>query len=291
MLLCFLKTSYCGCGIKKCLRGFSLDFGSCRCRSQYTHRCFKLCPFGTYLNDHCECVHEKPCGIRRCVHPKKLDAHNCKCVSPHFPGPGPTGPSPSITSGKCRIKKCKPGFTVDYSTCKCTQIFKPNCHFRCPHGKTFEPGTCKCARNVCAIKSCESPAILNGQCECEMPMDFCDITCPEGTEFEFPCQCRDIKKPGPIKPIKPIKPIRPGPSTTCNIDRCIYGFTLNSKDCYCQGDNRFTCHKLCPHYFQVLNYATCECIDDQTCLIESCKYPSKLNGKCQCVSNKHEIFY
>ena len=172
----------------------------------------------------------------------------------------------------CNIKECKPGMQLDNEFCECVKSFGPTCRIGCPRGMVVYSGLCKCIKPYeCAIKSCKSPGFINFDCECEMPQDYCDIECPFGTEFEFPCQC---------VPKTIIEPM-PEPPMDCNITRCKPGLKLDEDNCECAEFPGPTCRIGCPPGMTVYP-GFCQCIKPYDCGILACKYPASPNFGCEC---------
>lgn len=252
------------CGIHSCEIGYRFDEGSCQCVSQLRNFCRKNCPFNMYLNNKCKCMRQKPCGLNLCLSGYNLNPNSCMC---ELEG----------EQLNCSIQSCHDGFELSQFSCKCEQSNLFTCRRLCAPGLTVYPGACQCVpERQCHIKSCSEPAIINNFCECELPQDYCDIQCPEGTEFEFPCQCVPVK-PNPSPIIAP-----PEPDNQCKIESCREGFEMDYEFCECVEKQEPVCEIGCP-FGMVVYPGNCECVNEYDCAIQTCSNPANLNvDACEC---------
>ena len=241
--------------------------------------CDITCPPDTDWEFPCQCVPKETfkeemieipqdyCG-KTCP-PDTIWEFPCQCVSKET-SEKTVGPDPSpASSNNCPITQCKQGLTLHVEACQCIESTEESCNLVCSFGFRVYPGLCECIKPYqCEVENCKSPAIVNSNCECEFPQDYCDLICPEGTRWEFPCQCVTTN-------------ILPHKNKTCLIDECQRGFKLDSDNCSCVKVDGPTCRMGCPIGF-VIYPGECKCVEPYECNVKSCLRGGFLASHCVC---------
>lgn len=244
----------------RCRSGYRFCWRTRRCkpihkvvRPRPPFICRRACPKGFILTPDCKCVpDQKVCIALACPEGQRRNPKTCQCepIKKHPPK-------------NCRIKQCLKGYKIS-SSCTCVRAIPgPYCFVGCKKGEMQVPGTCDCVPyRKCKIKTCRTPAILNKQCKCEMPQDYCDIKCPKGTKFQFPCQCVPIK--------------------SCSISKCDHRYRLDPQSCKCKVKPGPICKIGCPPGMRVFP-GRCRCVYPPKCSIQACKKGFNLHfDKCKC---------
>ena len=186
------------CEINSCEDNYELDQDNCKCvESCLNGDCLNIfleenelpqdfcgitCPPGTLWEFPCQCVDKESSTFLNNVFPdeelnlKKSDENNDECFC--------------VDKELCKTTKCEDFPLPD----DLNELPQDYCNITCPTGTVWE-FPCQCVDNQDLSKDSEDANSNNSNLIDKLfppqpiPQDYCGITCPPGTLWEFPCQC------------------------------------------------------------------------------------------------------